>query len=154
MSEPSAKQLVFIDASVWVAAAGSPEGGSSLTLEVCRGARFAAVCSQRVLMEAQTNIRYKMPVEALARFYRLLAEQNPAITPAPSEEEETACEKVVAAKDAHVIAAAHASGAAFLISLDRKHIVTQQTRTSVEPMLVLTPAEFIQRVRLIDDQLG
>lgn len=147
MSEPATKQLVFIDASVWVAAAHSPGGGSSLVLEICRGKRFGAMCSQRVLMEAQTNVRHKMPVEALARFYHLLAETAPLITAAPSEDDETEYAAFVAAKDAHVVAAARASDAAYLVSLDRKHIVTDQVRASIKPVSVLTPAEFIQLAR-------
>lgn len=64
-------------ASVWVAAAGSETGGSSLVLDICRGRRFAAQCSQKVLLEAQRNIRAKLAPDALARFYRLLAAVAP-----------------------------------------------------------------------------
>jgi predicted nucleic acid-binding protein len=64
-----------------------------------------------------------------------------------SEDEETECAAFVAAKNARVIAAARASGAAYLVSLDRKYIVTDQVRASIKPMAVLTPAEFIQRIR-------
>ncbi len=58
----TAAERVFIDASVFIAAAGSASGGSALVLDLCQGRRYAAVCSQRVLLEAQTNIREKLDI--------------------------------------------------------------------------------------------
>jgi predicted nucleic acid-binding protein len=65
--------LVSLDASVLVAAARSPSGGSSLVLEVCRGRRFRAALSTKVLLEAKVNIAEKFGETELLRFYRELA---------------------------------------------------------------------------------
>lgn len=64
---------LFIDASVFIAAAGSPEGGSSFVLELCKRGRFHAVCTKLVLLEAERNIHRKLGAEALLRFYQDLA---------------------------------------------------------------------------------
>jgi predicted nucleic acid-binding protein len=140
------KRIVFLDASVLVAAAGSPSGGSALVIEVCGGQRFAAACSQRVLLEAQINIRGKLPAEAMVRFYQLLAALSPALVPPATTAEEAKYAAWVAPKDAHVIAAAVQSGAAFLLSLDRKHLVNDEVRSAGLPLQVLTPGEFIQQI--------
>ena len=128
-----------------------PFGGSALVIEVCKGQRFAAVCSQRVLQEAQLNIRNKLPVEAMARFYQLLAALSPAPVPLVTAAEEARYAAWVAPKDAHVIAAAVQSGVNFLLSLDRKHLVNEVVRGAGLPFQVLTPGEFIQQI-LADSQ--
>lgn len=40
---------LFIDAGVFIAAAASPEGGSSFVLELCKGGHFHAVCTRFIL---------------------------------------------------------------------------------------------------------
>jgi len=64
---------LFLDASVWIAAAGSRAGASALVLELCRLARTMAVSSRLVLLEVERNIRGKLREEALLRFYRDIA---------------------------------------------------------------------------------
>jgi predicted nucleic acid-binding protein len=140
-----AKEGVFIDASVWIAASGSPSGGSSLVLEICEGRRFCALCSQRVLQEAQTNIRAKLPVEALVRFYRLLAAAELGIVSPVVPDEEVQYGGIIAEKDAHVVAAA-VRGAAYLVTLDRKHLANDETRKAGLPFQILLPGEFVNLV--------
>lgn len=142
----TAEEGVFIDASVWIAASGSPSGGSSLVLEICGGRRFYALCSQRVLQEAQTNIRAKLPVEALVRFYRLLAAAEPGIVSPVAPDEEIQYGGIIAEKDAHVVAAAVRGGAAYLVTLDRKHLANADVRGAGLPIQILLPGEFINLV--------
>jgi len=137
---------VFVDASVWIAAAASPTGGSSLVLEVCRGKRFAAICSQRVLLEAQQNIRDKMTTHEMARFYQLLAAASPSLVPPVAAEAEIQYEEIVGLKDAHVVAAAVHGEAAFLVTLDRKHLANERVRAAGLPLEMLTPGEFIRLI--------
>jgi len=146
MSGETAKEGVFIDASVWIAASGSPSGGSSLVLEICGGRHFYALCSQRVLQEAQTNMRAKLPVEALVRFYRLLAAVEPGIVSPVAPDEEVQYGGIIAEKDAHVVAAAVRGGAAYLVTLDRKHLANAAVRGAGLPIQILVPGEFINLV--------
>ena len=146
MIDKDAKAGVFIDASVWIAAAGSPAGGSSLVLEICCGQHFTALCSQRVLLEAQTNIRDKLPVEALARFYKLLAAISPMIISPVTQDEEAPYYTIVTEKDAHVVAAAVQGNAAYLVTLDRKHLANDTVRSAGLPVSILLPGEFISLV--------
>lgn len=141
-----AKTRAFIDASAWVAASASPSGGSALVLEVCRGKRYSAVCTQRVLMEAQVNIRHKLPQAALVHFYELLASVPIEVLPEVDNEQERLAEGIVAPKDAHVLAAAIAGEVDFLITLDRRHLANETVREAVRPLQILLPAEFIQQI--------
>jgi predicted nucleic acid-binding protein len=142
----TAAERVFIDASVFIAAAGSASGGSALVLDICQGRRYAAVCSQRVLLEAQTNIRDKLPPAALARFYKLLAALSPALVPPATEDEIARWAQFVAAKDAHVVASAVQGAAAYLITLDRKHLANEVVRAAGLPFQIMTPGDFLQQV--------
>lgn len=140
------KKRVFIDASAWVAASASPSDSSALVLEVCRGERYTAVCTQRVLMEAQTNIRHKLPQAALIRFYELLASVPIEMLPEVDDEQERLAGRIVAAKDAHVLAAAIAGALDLLITLDRKYLANETVREAMQPLQILLPAEFIHQI--------
>jgi predicted nucleic acid-binding protein len=146
VTEEDARAGVFIDASVWIAVSGSPTGGSLLVLDICRGRRFTALCSQRVLQEAQVNIRDRLLVEALIRFYRLLADVSPAIISPVTPEEGASHSGIIAAKDAHVVAAATRGGAAYLVTLDRKRLANDEVRQADLPVQMLLPGEFISLV--------
>jgi len=140
------KKRAFIDASAWVAASASPSGGSALVLEVCRGKRYSAVCTQRVLMEAQTNIRHKLPQAALVRFYELLASIPIEMLPEVEGEQERLAERIVVAKDVRVLAAAIEGAVDFLITLDRKHLANETVREAVRSLQILLSAEFIHQI--------
>jgi predicted nucleic acid-binding protein len=139
-------ERVFIDASVFIAAAGSAFGGSALVLELCQGQRFAAICSQRVLLEAQTNIRDKLPPEALARFYKLLAATSPILVSPATDDEITRSMQFVALKDAHVVASALKGDVMYLLTLDRKHLANAEVRAAGLPFQIMTPGDFLQQV--------
>lgn len=137
---------LFVDASVFVAAAGSPEGGSSFVLKLCKRGRFSGVCTKLVLLEAQRNIHRKLGAEALLRFYQGLAELDPSLEALPTAEELAACEAIVGEKDAHGLAAALKSGAAFLLTLDRRHFMTEKVRDARLDLVVMTPRNFLREL--------
>jgi predicted nucleic acid-binding protein len=140
------QERVFLDASVFVAAARSPSGGSSLALEVCRGRRFGAVTSRRVLLEAQRNIAAKFGDEELLRFYRQLADLDPEIVEPAAEAEIEQYAHLIERRDAHVLVGAVKSGASFLLTLDRKHFMRPELEGANLPLSILTPGDFLKRL--------
>ncbi|MBA7592184.1 hypothetical protein ES708_34362 [subsurface metagenome] len=145
------KKKVFLDASIFVAAAGSASGGSSLILEVCRGLRFSAVTTRRILLEAQRNIRKKLPSEATLRFYKEIAKLNPDIIGPPTEEKLSQYNDIIALKDRHVLSGALESKAAFLITLDRKHFQTETIRQANLLVNIMSPKEFLELLKKYKD---
>jgi len=137
---------LFLDASVLLAAAASPDGGSALTLELCKAGRALALVTRLVLREAERNIQAKLDETVLLRFYSLMAELDPRVVPPPSEEEIATAASVVAAKDAHVLAAARTSRATHLVTLDRKHFLSRERRQAVLPIIVCTPGELLDEM--------
>ena len=131
-----------MDANIFVAASASTEGGSSLLLELCVQGKATAVTTRLILRESERNIQSKLKDEALVRFYNLLARLNPTVIRLPVQGDIDEAAMVVNIKDAHVLAAARSSRAEYLITLDRKHFLTDAVRKAIQPIISCTPGEF------------
>ena len=138
---------LFFDASVLVAGAHSPRGGSALLLDACRLGGFTAQTTFLIIMEALHTLERVFPRRSLARFYTYLAEIDWKILPVPPAEELQEYSSLIDPKDAHVLAAAVEGGSEFLLTLDRRHILA--CREAVEKaglsIRILRPGEFIQK---------
>lgn len=137
---------LFLDASVWIAAAGSPTGGSAQVLVWCRQGHAKPVGSQRVLLEAERNISDKLGEEVLLRFYRELAALDLELVEAPTTQEIAAQSHIIDPKDAHVLAAALKGGVGVLLTLDRKHFLTPPVLKANLPFEIMTPGDFLRRL--------
>ena len=138
------RALVFLDASVLVAASRSPSGGSAVVIEVCQGSAFRGAVSELVLLEARVNIAEKFGDVELVRFYRQLAGLDPEIVPSPSAGRLRECVPLTTEKDAHVLAAALECGADYLLTLDRRHLLNERVLGAGLPVAVMTPGDFLQ----------
>ena len=140
------RSKIFLDASVFIAGAKSPNGGSALVLQICQKKKFQAVSTLLVLTEAQRNIKKKFSDAELIRFYQEIANLNLEIAKPGTTKESLEYSQIIEPKDARVLAAAIKSGAAFLVTLDRKHFMTSTIEDSGLPINILTPGEFLQRI--------
>ena len=135
--------LLFFDASCLFAAAASPTGGSAYLVSVCSWGHLRAAVSVDVLIKAERNILEKLSVEAFIRYRELLKSTPFLVTLSPPEL--TVSEYVgVFVEDAHVVAAALAVQADYLVTLDRRlaHRVTDADLGIV----ALSPRDFLQNV--------
>jgi predicted nucleic acid-binding protein len=135
---------LFFDASVLIAGAHSPTGGSGYLLEACRRGRFKPVVTRLVLIEAERNIKAKLGEEDLLRFYQLLGAVDFVVEPPVSAREIADYSHLIEEKDAHVLAAAVVSGAQFLLTLDTKHFMTERLSKADLGLTVVTPGHFIR----------
>lgn len=117
-----------------------------MALEVCRGHRYRAAVSARVLLEARVNIAEKFRDEELVRFYQQMAALDPEMAPRPTMEALARCASIVGEKDAHVLAAALCCGAGHLLTLDRRHLITSAVKSADLPLAVATPGEFLREI--------
>ena len=141
------KVRVFIDASVYVAAARSSTGGSSLVLQMLSAhPNYRGVASRLVLLEAERNIQAKFGEADLARFYKLLADLDPEMVPMPPADSLREASDLVGEGDAHVLAAALASNCTFLVTLDRAAFLTERVLNAGLPLRPLTPGDFLNEV--------
>ena len=140
------RALLFLDACVLIAASHSASGGSALVIEICQGSRFKAALSLKIILEARTNIINKFGNPELIRFYRLLAAMDPAMIPFPAEEKLDQYKSLVPQKDIHVLASALQCGAQYLITLDRRHLITPVVLTAGLSIKIMTPGDFLKEI--------
>jgi predicted nucleic acid-binding protein len=136
--------LLFFDASCLIAASGSRTGGSSFILALCHDGFLQSAISQWVLIEAERNIMAKLPPAAHARYQTLLHTTAFRLAPVPPPRSLQRYAHLVGDKDAHVLGAAVARGAAFLLSLDQP-LIERIERADVA-VRALTPKAFITEV--------
>ncbi len=136
--------LLFFDAPCLIAAAGSPSGGSSFLLWLCRRGLLRGAVSQQVLLEAERNIQSKLKPEALRAYHQLLQTTPLLLVGTPSPDQLRGYNERITAKDAHVVAAASAIHAAFLITLDKQ--LGEQTNAMGEAVRALSLGAFITTV--------
>ncbi len=136
--------LLFFDASCFIAAAGSPSGGSSFLFSLCTRGLLRGSASHLVLLEVERNLQTKFTPEALLNYHRLIQSIPLVLTDAPSSQELHRFQDRVNAKDVHVIAAAVEVAAAYLITLDKP--LEEQVNTASVAVLALSPGVFITAV--------
>lgn len=137
------KIKAFLDASVLVAAALSPKGGSFriLTEAAVRNVQLRA--SRYAYGEAERNIKEKYP-HRLEEFYHLTQFFVFTIEPSKKLVEETM--EVIDFKDTAVLAAALNIHADVLLTLDRKHFLENPLIRKRYPLMeILAPGDFIQK---------
>jgi predicted nucleic acid-binding protein len=131
----------FLDATCWVAAAGSPNGGSAQILKLGRLGKLVILATPLVLQEAEENIRDHWGAEGLDRFYQDVADLDLEMIEPTTADEEAQWTALTAAKDLHVLAAAFKASADVLITLDRRHLLTDAVARGF-PILVQDTRSF------------
>lgn len=142
MKRPTPKIKVFIDTSVLIAGLASVTGAAATVLDLCESEIIQMVISRQVLIEADRNFSAKLP-RLVDRFRQFMNNIAPLMVEDPSVSAVEKAAKIIDRKDAPILAAALESEVDFLISLDRKHFLTQRMRGKV-PIKVLSPSEFLR----------
>jgi predicted nucleic acid-binding protein len=113
---------------------------------VCGARVFHAAVTLKVLTEARDAIARKLGEAELLRFYQQLAALNLTIIPAPSSPRIAECAALTAEKDAHVLAGALDSNATYLLTLDRRHLLSLSHRRPALAVQIMTPGDFLQTI--------
>ena len=94
-----------------------------------------------VIQEAVEHLD-KLKIDPI-KLERLLSQNIVVLKASPSRSFQEKFSKVVKdPDDVHVVAGASLSGANFLVTLDKKHILTPPVRKLLNPMQVVSPKEF------------
>ncbi len=135
---------VFFESSCLVAATGSASGGSMFLLSTCQRGFLTLVVSSPVLLEAQRNVLEQLGQEALDRYHRLVMMLPLRMVAISSKRQLERFRNIVNDKDLHVVAAAVAAEAAYLLTLDRG--LQKEVNQANLSVRALTPGEFIQTI--------
>ncbi|OGM26575.1 hypothetical protein A3D00_03625 [Candidatus Woesebacteria bacterium RIFCSPHIGHO2_02_FULL_38_9] len=129
---------LFLDSSILFTAVNSPTGGSS-KLFALKDIRL--LTSTYVLTETEMNVRKKLEEYHLERFFRLV-EKLEIISSLPERKELTKAKKVIVEKDAIILSQVKLSRSKFLITLDKKHFLTESVEKYLKPKKALTTKMF------------
>jgi predicted nucleic acid-binding protein len=136
------KPEVFLDASCWVAAALSNTGGSRFILALAKEGHLEILATRRIIAQAVKALNDKYGSDELRDFLKLLRNVSPTIVDDTDDAEEKHWSDITHKDDYHVLAGAVKSGTNVLVSLDRKHIVTEKVASAL-PLPVMTTKQFL-----------
>lgn len=133
-------KTVFLDSSVLFTAVNSPSGGSAKLFTLKNLKLFT---SSVVLTETERNIREKLQSYHLERFF-LLVDLLIIKKQKPDDKLISKARKVIAEKDAPILAEAKQARCNFLVSLDKKHFLTTPVADFLKPQIIMTPKILIE----------
>jgi len=131
---------VFLDASVILSGLGSVAGGSHKILEAGESKKFNLFATKLVIGEVERHLsKVKVPSSELQRIIE--KEIIQVVETPPLEFILKFTSLTLDPNDAHVLAGAVMSGSDFLISLDKKHILTRKVKRFLGPTKVFSPKQ-------------
>ena|SRR3990172_12031327 len=132
---------IFLDTSVILSGLASSTGGSRKLFEAASAKKLKLVTCFYAIEEAADHLdKLKINPNQLSK---LLTTKIVYLVKNPSEK---VIEKFIQVSpdpnDAPILAAALLCGADFLVSLDKKHILTPKVRKTLKPMKIASPKDF------------
>ena len=135
-------KTAFLDSSVLFTAVNSPTGGSS---KLFTFKEIKLTVSKTVLAEVEKNVRNKLKSYHLERFFMLVRDIE-IVGRNPDDGEIRKTVKIIAKKDAVILAEAKSSQASYLVTLDKKDFLQEKPKKYLKPQRILTPKELIHLV--------
>ena len=135
------KVKVFLDASCLMAALGSSKGGSHKLLEIMRESKHILYTSEIAIEETKRHIdrvrSTKGKLAIMVRRYKV------EVLDAPNINDVEKCYKLVIDKeDAYLIASSYVCDCHYLVSLDKRHVLTLTNK--VKRPKIVSPKEMIE----------
>lgn len=139
-SNPTKINKVFIDSSVLIAAAISPNGSARDLIMRSFRSEFRVVVSGLVIEETQRNLTNKAP-KALPALQLFLETLNPEVV-SPNKTLILKVSRIIELKDAPIVAGAISTKANYLVSFDKKHLLRYKVEIKANfNIRVVTPNE-------------
>ncbi len=138
-----AKISAFLDTSALFAGIWSTKGGGRMILKLGEAGAIRLLVSPQVLDEIESALRRKAP-NMLGLLTLLLDRSGVEVVPSPISEAVRDSQLLTGhTGDAQVLAAAWATEADYLVTLDRKHFLENPTLRAAVPFPVGTPGDFL-----------
>lgn len=136
---------VFVDSSVWFAAAFSPSGGSSESLQRLATQKIPVLVVKQVIAETVRNLQTKGTSTAMERFFELYASVQPTVIELDQEQVKQAG-AIINEKDAPILAGAKAGACQFLVTLDRHHFLDEKVINFARPTEIGLPRDLLDKI--------
>ncbi len=136
---------VFLDSSVWFAAAYSPNGGSSEVIRRVAVGEITVTATKQVIAEAVRNLQAKGNPVALERFFELYGEVRPTVVE-PNQSQIKEASVAINLKDVPILAGAKIGDCRYLVTLDRRHFFTNEVVRFAQPTEMLLPKDLLEKI--------
>lgn len=100
------------------------------------------MASKIILIEVERNVREKLEDYHLDRFF-MLVNQIEILDQMPDDKLIAQAKKIIAEKDAVILAEAKKAKCDFLVTPDKKHFLTPKAKEFLKPKKILTPKMLI-----------
>lgn len=137
---------VFFDASVIIAALLSPTGGSALLLSFIKTGRLVGVTSQTVIDEVLEEDKPKKLHKTREEIEQFIATSGLVVRETITLQEIALYQQLIDRDDAHLLAGAALTNSSYLVSLDKKHVLSETVRTKVLPLKIVSPKEMLEEL--------
>ncbi len=134
---------VFLDASVIIAGVYAETGASSLILKLSQEKKIKAYVTRLIVQEVIRNVKKKFPSDAVGKSLSMVAASNVIKISLAKETEITRLKHITHEKDIHVLAGAYKAKVDYLITLDKKHLLSLKNKQF--PFLLVSPGEFLAK---------
>lgn len=142
---------IFVDSSVLFAALYSTTGHSADLLRLGIIGEIIIIISDDVIEETHRNLEFSRPEKLPALHKALTVAGFETITVSRQKVREASLQ--VAAKDAHIVAAAKAAKVDMLVSFDKKHILGRPELADYIGATILSPKDAFERISAsLDDR--
>lgn len=135
---------VFLDASVIITGINSKNSASNIILKLSQKGKVKTFVSAIILNEVIRNLNKKFPENILQDFLRYLPQSKFKKIEFKDESEILKFQGITTQKDIHVIAAASKAKVDFMVTFDRKHLLS--IKEGGLPFIILSPGDFIRIV--------
>ena len=140
---------IFLDANIFFAGARSAEGGSYFILELAKRQKIEVCTVLYALQEAERNIKQKLGHDYLLKHYDNVLGVRPVLVSLdfPSYDlMATELRTILPEKDIPILTGAFISGAEALITLDKKHFLSNRAfKRKNFSFEICTPGDYIQK---------
>lgn len=133
---------IFFDACCFFTAFNSSNGAASLILELARFKHLSIVANNEVVREAYLNLHKKSDTKKRDHFQRTIESGLIELLPSPDSQEIEKWKNLTHEKDCHILASALLSKVDFVITLDKKHLLTSKVKNNFS-IQVINPGEFL-----------
>ncbi len=134
---------IFLDASVIIAAMLSPAGGSAKVIRLGQLGDWAQITSQTVIDEVKDHTgKIGKSTNEINQFIK---EHSVIVRQRMTKLEIKPFIGLVDESDAHLIAGSKLTGADFLVTLDKKHLLKMDIKNRFKPLNIVNPEELLRQ---------
>jgi predicted nucleic acid-binding protein len=137
---------VFLDTSALLAGLASPWGAGNAILGLAEAGLLTLVVSEQVLVEAERNLKEKLP-NAVPEYERFLNTSTLERITNPSTADVAKAKEIIHPKDASILAAAKNAQVDYLVTLNRKHFLDDPEVVRRSGLRVGAPGDFLTWLR-------